>query len=360
MASSKQMHGILTAAKEANCRVVLIGDTAQLAAVEAGKPFAQLQANGMATALVGQIQRQKNPLLKQAVEHAVNGQVALALALLDKEITQIVSAEKRFERIAVDYVALDPEERAKTRVIAGTRHARAEINRRIRDRLGLEGGERFTLLNRKDLTEAQRRSTLSYEVGDVVQAEIDYLSLGLKRGEFAHVVARLDHRILLKRGDGVQVPWQPAVIGRLGAFVAEQRCLAEGDLVRVTANDRGCGLVNGDLARIVALDAESRMLTLALADGRMVRLNGNTPLTLDYGYCSTVYAAQGQTCERVLIEADAHSMTASRSTFYVAISRARQTARIYTDDREILPVAMGREMTKESALDLAQREVCLD
>lgn len=360
MASAKQMHEILTAAQAAGCRVLLVGDTAQLAAVEAGKPFAQLQAHGMATALVGQIQRQRNPELKKAVELAVDGQVALAVELLDKHITQIPASGERFERIATDYVALSPEEREQTRVIAGTRHARAEINRRIRDHLDLPAGENFTLLTRKDLTEAERRSTLSYQTGEIVQAEIDYASMGLKRGEFAQVVARLDHRILLQRQDGTQVAWQPATTARLTAFVPETRALAVGDLVRISANDRGRGLVNGDRARVTALDAERRTLTLTLADGRMVKLDGNAPLTLDYGYCSTVYSAQGQTCERVMIEADAHSLTSSRATFYVAISRAREMAQIYTDDREMLPLAMSRELEKESALDLVPDELCMD
>ena len=364
MASSRQMHQILKAVAKAGCRVVLVGDTAQLAAVEAGKPFAQLQANGMATALVGQIQRQQNLQLKQAVELAVSGQVALAVELLDKEITQIVSAAERHQRIAADYVALSPDERAQTRVIAGTRRARSEINRAIRERLGLASQAAFTLLTRKDLTEVARRSTLSYQVGDVVQAEIDYPSLGLKRGEFAHVVARPDHRVLLERGDGVRVAWQPAVAMRLGVFVPEVQPLAVGELVRVTANDRARGLVNGELGKIVGLDADGAPavssatgVCLQLADGRQVWLDGTRPLLLDHGYCSTVYAAQGQTCERVLIDADANSLTASRSSFYVAISRARQTARIYTDDREMLPVAMSRELEKESALELvAERE----
>lgn len=360
MASSKQMHGILMVAKEANCRVVLVGDTAQLGAVEAGKPFAQLQANGMATALVGKIQRQRNLELKKAVEMAVDGRVALAVEILDKDITQIISSVERFDRIAADYVALSPSEREQTRVIAGTRHARAEINRRIRDRLGLGEGEKFVLLTRKDLTDSERRSTLSYQEGDMVQAEIDYPSLGLNRGEFAQVAERLDHRISLERSDGTRVAWQPATMTRLSAFVPESRALAIGDLVRVTANDRGRDLVNGDLARVSALDVDQGLLTLALADGRSVRLNRNTPLTLDYGYCSTVYAAQGQTCDRVMIEADAHSLTSGRNTFYVAISRARETAKIYTDDREMLPLAMGREMIKESALDLERHEVCLE
>jgi len=151
------MHLVLKAVADAGCRVVLVGDTAQLAAVEAGKPFAQLQAHGMATALVGQIQRQQNPQLKQAVELAVSGQVALAVELLDKEITQIVSAAERHQRIAADYVALSVDERAQTRVIAGTRRARSEINRAIRERLGLASQAAFTLLTRKDLTEAARR-----------------------------------------------------------------------------------------------------------------------------------------------------------------------------------------------------------
>ena len=359
MTSTGQMLAILKAAKAARCRVVLVGDTAQLASVESGKPFAQLQANGMATTLVGQIQRQKNPLLKRAVELAVDGQVALAVELLEKDITQIVAAPERFERIADDYLALPAEERAKTRVIAGTRHARAEINRRIRERLTLGEGSTFTLLTRKDLTEAERKSTLSYQAGDVVQADVDYPSLELKRGEYAQVVARIDHRLLLQRPDGVQVPWQPTTAARLSAFVPETCELAVGDQVRVTANDRQHGLINGDLAKVVALDADRR-LTLEFADSRRVTLNGERPLALDYGYCSTVYSAQGQTCERVLIEADSHSLTANQNCFYVAISRARQTAQIYTDDREMLPVAMGRELERESALDLRPYLPCAE
>lgn len=368
MTSSRQMHAILKAVLAAGCRAVLVGDTAQLAAVEAGKPFAQLQAHGMATAQVGQIQRQKDPTLKRAVELSVSGNVALAVALLHKEVMQIVSAADRYRRIASDYVKLSPNERAQTRVIAGTRRARSEINGAIRERLGLASPTTFTLLSRKDLTEVARRSTLTYEVGDTVQAEVDYVSLGLKRGDFAHVVERLDHRVLLQRDDGTRVAWQPAVATRLGVFVPEVQPLAVGDVVRVTANDRARGLVNGELGSVVEIavgdsamcDSLGNIFTgvcLQLADGRQVWLDGTRPLLLDYGYCSTVYAAQGQTCERVLIDADANSLTASRSTFYVAISRARQAVRIYTDDREMLPFAMSRELEKESAIELiAERE----
>ena len=38
--------------------------------------------------------------------------------------------------------------------------------------------------------------------------------------------------------------------------------------------------------------------------------------------------------------------------YYVAISRARQEARIYTDDRSKLPLAVAREHAKHAAMEL--------
>lgn len=80
-------------------------------------------------------------------------------------------------------------------------------------------------------------------------------------------------------------------------------------------------------------------------------------MMLDHGYCLTVHAAQGQTCERVLVEADTKSLTSNESSYYVGISRARESATIYTDDRETLPEALSRSDTKSAALDIkSERE----
>ncbi len=48
--------------------MIFVGDTRQHQGVEAGKPFEQLQQAGMHTAQLDQIVRQKDPLLKEAVE----------------------------------------------------------------------------------------------------------------------------------------------------------------------------------------------------------------------------------------------------------------------------------------------------
>ena len=140
---------------------------------------------------------------------------------------------------------------------------------------------------------------------------------------------------------------------RLSAFVPKQQPLAPGDLIRITANNRALGLVNGDLGKVLDIEPNQYRLTVEFNDGRKVSMDCSQPLIMDYGYCSTVYSAQGQTCERVMIEADANSLTSNLKSFYVAISRARQTAKIYTDDRELLPLAMSREYEKSSALELS-------
>ena len=51
-------------------RVVLVGDEKQLDAVDAGKPFAQLQAAGMKTAVMDEILRQRDPERGHGASHA--------------------------------------------------------------------------------------------------------------------------------------------------------------------------------------------------------------------------------------------------------------------------------------------------
>ena len=55
--------------------MVLVGDEKQLDAVDAGKPFAQLQAAGMRCAVMDEIVRQREPVLKEAVEASLAGDI---------------------------------------------------------------------------------------------------------------------------------------------------------------------------------------------------------------------------------------------------------------------------------------------
>jgi hypothetical protein len=78
-------------------------------------------------------------------------------------------------------------------------------------------------------------------------------------------------------------------------------------------------------------------------------------LHLEHAYASTVHSAQGLTNNRAMIALDTRSRTTSMNLYYVAISRARHEARIYTNSINELPAAIARRFDKSTALAI-QRE----
>jgi ATP-dependent exoDNAse (exonuclease V) alpha subunit len=91
-------------------RVLLVGDTRQHEAVEAGKPYQQLQEAGIETARLDEIVRQKDPALKEVVEHLSRGNVRDAMEKLDAQgrVHEIVDRDERLKEIAREY-AKKPE-----------------------------------------------------------------------------------------------------------------------------------------------------------------------------------------------------------------------------------------------------------
>lgn len=353
MVSLRDMHALMMAVEEAGARAVLVGDTGQLKAVEAGAPFRQLQEQGMAVVRMADILRQQNEKLRAAVVDAAEGKVEDSLKKLAATVAEVPHATERYERIARDYASRLPEERSQTLAVAGTNRARQAINQRIRQWLGLAGtGVAVNVLEGRDLTRAQVQSSLSYAPGDIVEALRHYDSIGLRRGDTAEVVQTAPGCIMLRRQDGQTVQWRPTAMPRVAVHRAEQREVAAGDLIRFNANDYGLGVVNGQVGMVESIDLAARELTVNVGLERSLTLDMKRPLRVDHAYCTTVHAAQGQTCDRVLVDADVSGAMANQSLYYVAISRARHGVTLYTDDKELLPRAMSRLDIKQAALDL--------
>ena len=104
LASTKQMHEFLTRLHP-NDRVLLVGDKRQHEAVEAGRPFAQLQEAGMKTVSLDQILRQKDPELRNVVEQLARGEVGAAVKTLDEQgrVHEFQGREERIDAIAKEY-----------------------------------------------------------------------------------------------------------------------------------------------------------------------------------------------------------------------------------------------------------------
>ena len=361
MVPAVDMLQVLQHVESSGARTVLVGDARQLKAVNAGMPFRQLQDAGMPTARLTKIMRQTEEKLRLAAQLAAVGKVAESLAEIKSSIVEISYARERHAQIARDYADLSEAERDKTLIVAGTNAAREAINEQVRlqlDKLGT--GMPVKILRQKDLTAAQRKSSLSYKPGDRVQMLKDYSSIKLARGEIATVVSTEPGLVRLIGEDGVIRDWHPVSNPNVIVFNLVESEMAVGDKVRITANDYGRKLVNGEFATVAALDAESKLISLKMADGRLETFRTDQPLHIQHGYCTTIHSAQGATCQRILIDASAESVTSNQDSYYVAISRARQHALIYTDDIEMLPERMCRTAEKSVALSLKRPAMELD
>ncbi|CAG9184045.1 MobF family relaxase [Cupriavidus respiraculi] len=353
---ARQLEQAMRLVERAGARMVMIGDPKQLGAIEAGKPFAQLQGAGMRTARISEIQRQADPELRRAVERAAAGEPGRSLHHL-REIREYADATARHSAIARDYVSLQEELRQATIIVAGTNAARRELNELVRASLGLAGkGCTFETLTRVDMTAAQRSSAVSYQAGMVVQPERNYPAQGLVRGELYRVREALDgNRLNVVCPDGSAATLDPRKLKQVSVYRLEKSELSVGDIVRINRNDAQNGLTLGDRRRVIGV--EGGVVLLGTIDGagedrRAMRLSAAKPLHLEHAYATTVHSAQGITCDRVLIALDTRSRTTSFNLYYVAISRARHEARIYTDSRDQLPRAIAAEMEKRAALDL--------
>lgn len=168
--------------EQSGARLVQLGDTKQTEAIEAGKPFAQLQQNGMQTARIKEIQRQKNQELKIAVQHAADGNPGKSLEHVN-HVEELREPGQRHQAIVRDYMSLTPQERKEVLIVAGTNKDRKQINAMTRESLGLVGnGKELPTLNRVDTTQAERRYAPSYKKGMIVQPEKDYIRLACPEG----------------------------------------------------------------------------------------------------------------------------------------------------------------------------------
>lgn len=364
LVSARDMARLLERAEAVGARTVLVGDIKQLGSVGAGAAFAQLQGAGMETARLTEIVRQANAKTKEAVEATLEGQIRRAFEALDAGGGRIIEAatpEARRASLAADYARLSAQQRARTIVIDPSREGREALNAEIRRALiaqGVLGKDAIvaSVLVAKDLTKAEARQVDSYGVGEVVVFSQRDQAHGVRRGE-AFTVAAVDAeqgRLSLVGETGRALDWAPGQWGKAEAFTRETRELREGDRVEFTRNDPVTGRANGGQAGVTRV-LDARSVEVARADGRVeiLSLDQARDQHLRHAYVQTAHAAQGRTADRVMVHAESgRTNLVDQASMYVALSRARNEAVVYTDDRGKLAVGLAeRQVGAMSALD---------
>ena len=202
---------------------------------------------------------------------------------------------------------------------------------------------------------ADRQSAAHYHAGDVVRYTKGSHTYGLAAGEYARVVQvnAEDNHVTVRRAHGARVTYDPRRLQGVTLYREVDRAFAAGDRVQLTAPDRAQHLANRELGTIEQMQAKGER-RLRLDSGRTVALNLRTHPHLDYGYAVTSHSSQGQTPDRVLVHIDvqqAGEQLVNRRLAYVAISRGRYDAQIYTNNKAQLAAALDRDVSHRAAIE---------
>lgn len=374
---SGKMRRVVLNAERLGARLVMMGDTQQLAAINAGKPFGLMLANGMRSVEMDEIRRQRNPEQKLAVLDVVRGDAEKAMERLAGTTTQISSKKARLRTIVETWAAATQEGRTPI-VLTATNADRTFLNDRMRDvrreRGELVGESAQRQLFRVFGQRADRMEAESYQPGDIVRFGRGAARLGIGRGEYFQVDAadRRTNTVTLTRLetperrdrprgqeiDKAPVTWNPRSIAGGAKFGVElyrprTTTLATGERIVWNRNSADLGLTNGYVLTVER--NEGKQLVLRKEDGSTVTIDTTKASQghWEHDYAKTIYKSQGKTSDEVLVNAEAEARQLfNQKAFLVAISRQRDSIQLFTDDTKAFTQNVKYQLgDKTSALE---------
>jgi ATP-dependent exoDNAse (exonuclease V) alpha subunit len=340
------MLSVFDIAERLSARVVLVGDRRQHRSVTAGEPLKLLEETaGLRVAEVSKILRQQGDY-KKVAQALSEGRTRAAFEELDKLgwIKQVADSE-RYKQMAAAYLSATAEKKrggqAKSALVVSPTHAEANrITEAIRDGLkakGKLGKERIVKAwVPAHLTDAQKADPTQYDPGDLLQFHQN--APGYVKGSRLSV------------SEGVVPPTKLA--NRFEAYRPTQFALAVGDRVRITAGgktkDGKHRIANGSLLTVEGFNTRG---DIVVDHGWVIDRDFGH---LTHGYVVTSHASQGVTVDKVFIGMSSESFPAtSERTAYVAVTRGKEQAMVFTDDRNELLKAISRPDEPMSATELS-------
>jgi conjugative relaxase-like TrwC/TraI family protein len=338
-------------------RILLVGDSGQHQAVEAGAPFEQFVKAGMQTTNLDEIVRQKSDLRKPVEQLAQRDVVGAVKTLFEQDrVSEVVDDEERLRAIASDYVS-NPK---RTLVISPANQERVAINSIIHRALQAQGivsaaeHETRVLVLRQDMTGAERKFALSYvPQEDIIRYNKGSKVFGINKGDYARVMSttHAENELTVRLQDGREVTYNPKRLSGVSVYKEANRQFAVGDRIQFRAPFREANVKNTELGTITNI--ADRDFTISLSAERVITFNPERFPHLDHGYAVTSYSSQGKTMNRVLVNAETTEtdLLVNQRMAYVAVSRARLDARIYTDSAADLGSALARRRDKTMGLE---------
>lgn len=367
-----EMRKLVQLASFTGAKVALIGDPAQLEAINAGRPFDRIVKNGVRQVEMTEIHRQRNPADRTLVQTAIDRDIAKAMTLLDPKIRELGDGREA----ALVRQWWTSENRAETLMISMRNEVKTRLNDSARDYLR-DAGELGQEVDAKQLfpvfgQRADRQYAASYKRGDVLRFGVDHGKMEIAADSYWHVLQVKGktsvNRLTISDGDKVlsfDARDAKGVLRHAEHFRPRTTTLAVNDRIVWNRPDRGKGLVNGDV--LIVKTISERGIAARTSDGRSVEFDpdprGKTGSTAqdqhwEHYYATSLYKSQGKTADHVLVDApvqDAHML--NHHAFLVGVSRHRESVTFFTDDKaELAKRIVHNPGDKTSALEALGEE----
>lgn len=360
---TSDMTALLDLATKQKTRLILGGDTRQHASVVRGDALRILNTvGGIKTAEVSKIYRQKNHLYKSAVEDLSKGDVRKAFDTLDGIGTiKTIDPLKPNDELVDDYLAV--LKKGKSALVISPTHKQGDaVTEAIRTKMrgaGLIGKKEVQMkkLSSLNLTAAEKADWRNYQPGQVVQ--FNQNRPGIKRGSQWTVKTIKDKQVEIRDSDGNTTFLPRSKTEEFDVLKESEIGLSKGDTVHITKNSfdgQSKRMNNGLALEVVKVTAKGQITLQNKASKAMYQLDKEFG-HLTHAHCITSHASQGKTVDEIFIAQPSATFPATDARqFYVSISRGRDKAHLYTDDKEALLEHASDLGDRQSALELVHRQ----
>jgi len=376
MVSSADMDHLLAEARAKGSKVILVGDTEQLAPVEAGRPFEDLQKSHGALEL-SEVRRQKDQAdreIGRAIREGRAEDAVISMKSRDQwhvggRIADVRSA------MATDYADRRAGGQDALMVAAKRADVRA-LNDAARSALRERG-----VIRGRDVEVATEAGAKAFAAGDRVLFRVNDSITGTKNGTIGEVEAINTRRMVVRLGDGERLtlrldaaerlPKAQAKEAEFTAKLAELRAAGKAAFEARQSRSKAPDAVAREIAereaRTRKIGKLSSELEATVKDRRALEGESKALAKIDHGHAITVHKSQGETVRAgepvpdrpdlgnggdVLVLARGDALE-SQQLGYVAATRNEGQAHMYLrqDDEEAVIEQLGKRQEKASVND---------
>ena len=328
-----------------NARFLFVGDIRQHVSIEAGDFLRVLEQHSkLRYSELKDIRRQQVKEYNDAVRSLSQGDARGGMEQLD-DLGWIQEGSGRYISQAADaYLAATADGTDHDRCIAiaptwDENHRFTDaIRQGLKERRVIGSGVTLDVCDQLDWTVEQRKDAENYRPGMLVTFNAD--SSSIRRGQ-TFEVERIEPDRLWLRGHDNPIE----VENRAHMFsVSLPRSIeiSARDRILIRRNHHEAGLINGEVLTVRNLREDGSIET---HEGKLVPSGFRH---FCHGYVVTSHKSQGRTHDHVVIAAEKLDAKAA----YVACSRGRQEARVFTPDREHLFKSLGTPSDRLATTDV--------